>query len=340
MRSYEGSRLVNRLILMIVFLAFSLASLSRAEAHSFLGKKIVLKTVNYKLDMKIDYESEKIFASCELSVLNPSSEPISQIPLILYRLMKVTSVEDEQGTDLSFAQQILAYEDWEKLQVNYIEISLINPIQQGEKKTIKIKYEGYLFGYSETGMLYLKDRVDEEITIIRPDCLAYPQVGYPSWKINRASSLQSFDYLISITVPKSLVVANGGRLVGRTRKGEWATYYYRNSQPAWRIDIAIAEYSILEDKARRLRIFYFQEEDEEAQKVFEALKKAMDFSANWFGPWEDFQGFSIIEVPPGFGSQVDVTGIIQTKEAFKRENQLYELYQEIVNIRRLLQRII
>ncbi len=321
-----------RLTLVCVLVIICLISVSNLQAQPFSDKKLILKTVDYKLDLKIDYQNEKILGSCQLTVLNPSKQPINQIPLTLYRLLKVTSVKDEQGADLSFAQQVLSFEDWEQLQVNYVEVSLKTPIQQGERKTINIQYEGYLLGYSEVGMRYVKDSVDEEFTIIRPDCKAYPEVGYPSWRVTRAAGLQSFDYLVNVTVPESLVVANGGKLVDRVSKNGLVTYSYQNIKPAWRIDVAVAKYGILEDKANRLRVFHFQEDKEGARMVLDAMRKTMELFTDWFGPLRDYQGFAVIEIPEGFGSQADVTCIIQTRSAFKNKAQLYQLYHEISHL--------
>ena len=322
----------KRLALICALVAVSLAFINQLKAQCFSDKEIILKTVDYKLDLAIDYENEKIRGSCQLTVLNPSQQTIYQIPIMLYRLLKVTSVRNEQGDDLPFTQQVLSYEDWEKLQVNYIEVSLNNPIQQGERRTINIQYDGYILGYSEVGMRYVKDQVDEEFTIIRPDCKAYPEVGYPSWKVNRAAGLQRFNYLVNVTVPHLLVVANGGELVAKVLKKGSVTYSYQNIKPAWRIDVAIAKYDLLEDKANRLKLFYFQEDKDGAQMLLEALKKTMELYTDWFGPLRDYKGFTVIEIPEGFGSQADVTCIIQTRGAFTSKEQLYQLYHEISHL--------
>jgi len=321
-----------RIPLACVLVVFSLTFTGQPKAQRFSDKTIILKTVDYKLDLKIVYENEKILGSCQLTVFNPSEQPIYQIPLILYRLLKITSVKNEQGAALSFTQQVLSYEDWEQLQVNYAAVYLKNPIQPRQRKTINVQYEGYILGYSEVGMRYVKDRVDEKFTILRPDCKAYPEVGYPSWKVNRAAGLQGFDYLTNVTVPDSLVVANGGRLMGKVSKNGSVTYSYRNIKPAWRMDIAVAKYDILEDDANKLKVFHFQEDKEGARMVLDALKKTMGLYTNWFGPLRDYQGFAVIEIPEGFGSQADVTCIIQTQSAFKSKDQLYQLYHEISHL--------
>jgi len=331
-KTKQVGKISVRLTLVCVLLIVCLISVSQLQAQGFSDKELILKTIDYKLDLKIDYENEKILGNCQLTVFNPSEQPIRHIPLTLYRLLKVTSVKDGQRVDLSFTQQVLSFEDWEQLQVNYIEVSLKNPIQQGERKTISIQYQGYLLGYSETGMRYVKDRVDEEFTIIRPDCKAYPEVGYPSWKVNRAAGLQSFNYLVNVTVPESLVVANGGKLVSRVSTNGLVTYSYRNIKPAWRIDVAIAQYGILEDKVNMLRVFHFQEDKEGARMVIDAMRKTMELFTDWFGPLRDSQGFAVIEIPEGYGSQTDVTCIIQTRSAFQSKEQLYQFYHEISHL--------
>jgi len=312
----------------ILFLAVSL-SIGLARNRVDPGQSLSLKTVEYKLDLVLDYEKEKLLAECWMTVVNPSPDPIRQVPLFLYRLMKVESVKDEQGKELPFAQRIREFEDWEKLQANFINVSLRNPLQSGEKKKIYIQYQGYLAGYTETGMLYVKDRIDPAFTIVRPDCLAYPQVGYPSWTKNRAAGLQSFDYSIKVTVPGDMLAANGGRLTGKFPFGHTASYVYRNIKPAWRIDIAVARYDVLEDTSNGLKVFYFPEDKEGAETILAAMKKTLRLYSGWFGPLQETADFSIIEIPEGYGSQADVTSVLQTRDAFVSRDQLPQLYHEI-----------
>jgi len=293
------------------------------------GPSLTLKTVDYQLDLVLDYEREKLLAECRMTVSNPSPDPIRQVPLFLYRLMKVQSVKDEQGKDLPFIQRIREFDDWEKLQANFIDVSLRDPLQPGEKKTIHIQYQGYLAGYTETGMLYVKDRIDRAFTIFRPDCLAYPQVGYPSWKTNRAAGLQSFDYSIKVTVPSDLAAANGGRLTGKFPFDHTVLYAYRNIKPAWRIDIAVAKYDVLEDTTNGVKVYHFPEDKEGAEAVLAALKNTLRLYSQWFGPLQEAAEFSIIEIPEGYGSQADVTSVLQTRDAFVSRDQLPQLYHEI-----------
>lgn len=319
-------------ILSTLFALFILILSLPLSAREFSSKVLTLKTTRYTLDVKVDYENKKIFGKCLLTVKNPADQAISHVPLLLYRLLKVTSVTGEEGENLPYRQEVLSFEDWEQLQVNYVEVPLSKPLSSGQSFTLAISYEGYILGYAETGWLYVKDHIDRNYTVMRMDGFGYPVVGYPSDKVNRKAGLQNFDYTISVTVPEDLVAANGGKLINKNVKNGLATYTYTNIKPAWRIDIPIAAYDILEDEENKLKAFHFPEDKENAGKVLDAMQKALQLYTRWFGPANDFQGFTVIEVPEGYGSQTDVTSILQTADAFKKRGNLTALYHEISHI--------
>ncbi|MFQ6115193.1 MAG: M1 family aminopeptidase [bacterium] len=66
-----------------------------------------------------------------------------------------------------------------------------------------------------------------------------------------------------------------------------------------------------------------------ALRAIEIMNDSLDLFSQWFGPLHDYQGFCIIEIPEGWGSQADVTSIIQTAAAFKNPEQIYQLYHEV-----------
>ncbi len=302
----------------------------RAQARHFSPQDVSLKTVDYKLDLDIDFKDRKIAGDCRLTVSNPGPQPVEKIPLILYRLMKVTAAKDGHGANLTFSQQVLAFEDCDKLQVNFIEVSLKSPIRQGERRTVEILYDGHLCGYSEA-MQYVKDHVDIDYTIIRTDSFAYPEVGVPSWKANRAAGLQFFNYLVKVGVPDSLTVANGGKLVAKSGRNGIVSYVYQNLRPAWRIDAAIAKYELLADVPNSLSVFHFQKDKDGARAVLKALSDAFELYKSWFGPLEGTPEYSLIEVPEGYGSQADVTSILLTRDSFLSKDNLTDLYHEIAH---------
>jgi Peptidase family M1 domain len=309
---------------------FLIGFASNSFSQKYSDQSIGLKTINYNLDIHVDYDNEKLVGLCQMTVFNVTDQPIQQIPLLLYRLMKVKSIKDENGMNISFNQEVVSYEDWEVLQVNFIQVSLEKAISKNTKKTITIEYDGYLLGYSETGMNYIKDRIDKDFTILRPDCRAYPQIGYPSWKSNRSSGLENFDYTIKLTVPDSFIVANGGKFIDKIYSNNSVIYSYKNIKPAWRIDVAISKYSILE--SNKIKIFFFPEDSIGAKRVYEALTNTFNLYTKCWGDLKDFEGFSVIEIPDGWGSQADVTSIIQTASAFKDEKQLHQLYHEVSHL--------
>jgi hypothetical protein len=292
----------------------------------------LVNTIAYDLNILVDYENEKIEATCGLTVENRFQHPVSRLPLVLYWLMRVTSVKDEQGRQLDFSQQVVSYEDWDKFQANFIAVNLKSPIQPGARATLKIAYGGYLGGYTETGLSYVRDSINRDFSIIRPDCLAYPQVGVPSWSANRVAGLQAFDYTVRVTVPDSLTVANGGRLIERLAGEQQVTYVYKNILPAWRIDVAIASYNLLEEPSLGLRVFYFKGDEAGARRVLEAMHNCLQLYAKWFGPLASRTDFTVIALPEGYGSQSDVTSILQTRDAFLNPEKLVQLYHELSHL--------
>ena len=320
---------MKKIIFLIVFVSI-LSHSNSLFSQTKSDKNIILKTLNYNLKIKPDFKEEKLYATCELTVMNPVNKEIRTIPLLLYRLLKVTSIEDEYGNPIPFNQRVLSYEDWEVMQVNFVEINLKKALTKNKPQKIIIKYNGYLLGYSETGMNYVKDKIDPKFTIIRPDCKAYPVIGYPSTKMFRKAITQSFDYSVETTVPDSLTVVNGGKLIAKTEKNGYATYRYKNIKKAWRMDITIGKYGVFEyDK---VKLFFLQKDSIGAKTVLKYIKNTFELYTNWWGPLQDFKGFSVIEIPDGYGSQADVTSILQTASVFKDSTQMRQLYHEISHI--------
>ena len=290
-----------------------------------------IKTLDYKLDLVVDYEKEMLSGDCMITVSNSGESPLSEVPFLLYRLMDVESVTGENGEPVKFSQTVTRFIDEGIMQVNYITVSLKQPLLKGERKTFKMKYGGYLAGYTET-MGYVRDRIDKDYTVIRSDCIAYPRVGYLSWKVNRTMGFQKFNYLINVTIPDSLVAANGGELVGKSVKDGFVTYTYRNIKPAWRIDIAIADYRIVTGKSGDLKIFCFPRHQQAARDMLDVMSKTMKLYYEWFGPLKGFKDFSVIEIPDGYGSQADVTTILQEEDAFRSKKEYYQFYHELSHL--------
>ena len=158
--------------------------------------------VSYDLTIDTDYEAGTIAGDCALVVKNATDAPIPVVPLNLYRLMEVASVSDASGKALPFDQSVRIFKDWKEFQANHIRVRLEPPLAPGKETTLRIKYGGPLLGYAEA-MRYVKDHVGQDLTLIRSDSLAFPQIGVPSWETNRAAGLKNFTYRVVFDGPLS-----------------------------------------------------------------------------------------------------------------------------------------
>lgn len=289
--------------------------------------QVVLSPTHYELGLEVDYATEVLRGTARIVVENPSTQPVRQASLLLYRLLQVRTVRNDQGGNLPFSQAVVAFDDVGKLQVNQILVTLAEPLAPGAQTAIQIQYEGYLLGYAETGMRYIQDRIEPEFTILRDDSYAYPQPGYPSLAVNRSAPVWNFTYSARITVPTGLTVASGGRLEGMDTRGDAVTFRFSSLKPSWRMDFAIAKYTKL--SLGPVRVYYFPGDSSGAAGVAQAAKEALDLFGRWFGPPPEATGLTFIEVPDGWGSQADVTAVIQSAAAFRNPKQHREVYHEI-----------
>lgn len=306
--------------------AFLLSSAMAAHARA----QVVLSPLHYDLSLDVDHASELLRGTARIVVENPSDQPVDVASLLLYRLLRVGSVRGDAGEALGFAQDVVAFEDFEKLQVNQLRVTLAEPLAPGQRTALGIEYEGHLLGYAETGMRYIQDRIDPAFTILRADSYAYPQPGYPSNAVNRGVPMPSFTYAARIAVDSGLVVANGGRLEGIDSTGDRVTYRYSSLEPSWRMDFAIANYTRL--SVGSIHVFHLPGSAEGAAGVAGAARTALTVFSDWFGPLPDAATLTFIESPDGWGSQADVTTIIQTSAAFRDPRRHREVYHEISHL--------
>lgn len=289
-----------------------------------------LEPVDYRLAITIDFPTEVLHGRARLAVVNGDQTPASEVSLLLYRMLRMETAGDAENRSLPFSQAIVSFDDFPQLQVNQVLVRLPRPLQPGDSTVVTLEYAGYLAGYAETGMLYVQDRIDPAFTILRTDAFAYPEVGYPSRSANSGWANRSFHYEIQVTVPDSLRVANGGRLVGVARREGQATYVYRDIRPAWRLDIAIAPYQELVRGGSK--VFYLPADSTGARRVLRAVRGSLALFRDWFGPLVGDTGFSVIEIPNGWGSQTDRTAIIQAAAAFQDSTRVREVYHEVSHL--------
>ncbi len=291
--------------------------------------RAILRPTRHELTLAVDFGERKVTARSRMTVANATERPVAQASFTLYRLLTVRAVRDGGGRPLRFEQRVVAVEDEPMQQVNHVLVALARPLAPGASTTLELDYDGYLAGYTEV-MRYVQDRVDTAFTIVRMDAEAYPSPGWPSDSLRRAAGLPTYDYLARVTVPATHVVANGGELLERTVADGRATYVYRNTKPAWRMDFAIAHYGTARSGA--LRVYYLPGDSAGAGRLLDTMQRTMTLYTSWFGALPDAPGFSIIEVPDGYGSQADVSSILLTSPGFRDPRRAHELYHEIAHI--------
>ncbi|MBX2990118.1 MAG: hypothetical protein KF749_03010 [Bacteroidetes bacterium] len=312
--------------ILLIFLLLSTTPL----CHAGTGENTSLTITHYTWDITLDYDTPLLSASCQMSVKNLSETEVVEIPILLYRLLRVTSVTGDHSVSLSFTQHIQPFEDWNTMHVNVVRVRLKQSLLPQETTSITLIYEGILHGYEETGMLYVRDNISPQFTILRPDCKAYPELGYPSAATNRRFPRQSFDYRIRVTIPDSLVAVNGGAFVSREDRNGQSTFMFTNLKKAWRMDVAIAKYRELSDG--KMKVCYLEKDSVGATMVLRYMKRTIALFSSWWGPLRDFQSFSIIEIPNGYGSQADVSSILQTAAAFNDSTELRQMYHELSHL--------
>lgn len=288
-------------------------------------ERFPLATQHYHLKLSFDFPNELLKGICQMSITNHADTAVSQLPLLLYRLMQVESVSDQQGKQLPFSQVITHYKEFPKLQLNSIMIDA--EFQPGETKVIEIRYGGYLLGYAETGMRYITDRISPSFTLIRDDAYAFPKIGIPSIAFARAN-INLYEFTLEVTVPDTLMVASGGKLVSAEKHNTESTYRYTSKVPDFRMDIAIAPYNKLQSEG--LNIFWFNS-PEAASRILEQGQKTMELYTRWWGPLHNDNAITVIETGKGSGGQASETTILLPQEDFENTDARF-LYHELSHL--------
>jgi hypothetical protein len=302
-----------------------------AVAQQAPSEVVLPQLTRMELVLELDYEAERIVGTATLTLKNTSDAPLSRVPLLLNRLMRVGDVRTDDGQDLTFRQRVMSYEDWETFQINAIEVDLAESLPAGESIRLAVDYEGHLVGYAETGMLYVRDHISRDFTMLREDARAFPVVGVPSHEANRAAPRAPFEFEVWATVSADLVVATGGEEIGRTVSDGQITWQYRSREPAPYLIVTIAPYQVASEDG--LRIFHFPEDSAGARAMLGASRQAAARYQEIFGRLDRPLALTIMEIPDGWGSQASLAGgIIQEAGAFRDSDRRQELYHELSHL--------
>jgi hypothetical protein len=279
------------------------------------------------LELTVDYARPSVDGTTALTIVNRGDRPETAVPLLLNRLMAIRSVTAQDGRELEWQSTVSVFEDSPFRQAVAARVTLPSPLAPGARTTLRVRHSGPLVGYTETGSLYIKDRIDPAFTILRVDALAFPSIGVLSDRANYAMARDDFRFDARVTVPASQVVATGGVLVERTTADGTATYHFAGEAVPF-LNIAIAPYS--QTDAGGVRVYALPDDSARAGQVLQAAQRALDRLGAWYGPLPVRPQLAIIEIPDGFGSQASATaGVILDAAAFRDAAALPQLYHEI-----------
>jgi hypothetical protein len=279
------------------------------------------------LDVEVAYSPPRVHGTATLTLENRSREPQATIPLLLNRLMTISAVRDGSGRVLPVTSDVVIFEDVPTWQALAAQVSLPGPVLANERVTIAVEFGGPLVGYTETGMLYVRDRIHPDFTILRTDALAFPSVGVPLAAANRTAPRADFGFEAGVTVPATSIVATGGELRDRAVRGDRVTFTYAGARVPF-LNIAIAPFTTVERSG--IRIHALPEDAPRAEAVARATENALVLFERWFGPPPSRPTITVIEIPEGFGSQASATGgVLLDAAAFKDSRQLPQLYHEV-----------
>jgi len=213
--------------------------------------------------------------------------------------------------NVKFSQRVIEFVDLRGYEVNFVELK--EPVKEPE-----IEYSGVLGSY-EDFFPYLKDKISEEYTLLRTDTLFYPIFAEPTFKDKvNAVVTSNFDARILIAgIPSGYRIAFGGEIQGSELK----------ISNTWRLDIAIAKFSLIGNEY--FKAFVLAGSEEHAKRILRLIKKAFEFYCSKFGKRK--AKYTIIEIPDGYGGQAGIGYSLVESKAL-RSHIPYGIYHELAHL--------
>jgi hypothetical protein len=294
-----------------------------------------------ELSLDLNHEDGSLTGSASYEIVNLSDTPVYEVPFNLGRLMTVQSASSVEGGNLEFSQDITVFVDSPRRQVNHVLVSLPRPLAPGSEVILRIEYSGFLVGYTETGSLYIQDRVvwnalapyqpDGRFSILRTDAFAWPVLGTLNTRLNRVAPRNDFSFSALITVPEPYTVASSGRLVEQGTHHGRTSFLYESIDPVPFLNLPIAEYAVR--KGPGVRVYHFPADSAGGVRVLEGATRGLELFANWFGPLGVTPDLVVMEIPEMWGSQASLAGgIIQTADVFGKAGSMSALYHELSHL--------
>lgn len=283
---------------------------------------------HYDLRLELFPETGRIEGDARITIRNPGPTPLTRVPFVLYRLFVITAVSDADDAPLAHEQSVRRFEDNERHQVLAAGVTLRRPLDPGDSAVIRLRYAGPFLGAGEVWP-YLQDRVSEEYSLIRPDAAGYPIVsGLDRLAVGPS---RRFTAAVEVSVPDRFMVAGGGERLPPMHDAGRTRHRFVVRSPTWRLDIAAAPFRMLHATGPGITVHYLGADSTAANRVLHAAHTATLTLRSWFGPPPADGGFTIIEVPEGWGSQAGDGYLLQAGGAFRDPARLPEVYHEVAH---------
>lgn len=290
-----------------------------------------LPSVNhYSLHISFLLKDEQIKVNSEITVKNETGKTVSEVPFLLYRLLKVKSATNEKSVPLTFSQQTVTDADWQQFQINQVKVKLKNPLAPNGSTKIRLNYEGFIYGYPEV-MAYVRESISEQYAFMRQETFSYPIIALANEKSRLASYNSIFTYDLRVIVPEGYIAATGGQLLKTETQNGSSVFTFKSKIPIGQIDIAVAKFVVTKDEPMKLTAFVLPGHEQGADNALEGAKNAITFYSKKFGEIENYQGYTVIEIPEDWGSQAPPLYILQTAAVFQDKKNLVEIYHEVAH---------
>jgi len=183
------------------------------------------KPVDYVLEYVIDPFKEKLLGKAEITVKNTCPHSINEISLLLNKGLRITSSNHEYSQN-PYTITVPSM-DKKGIIVNHIVIKLPRALYPNNVARIIVVFEGRIEGYQDV-FPYIKDRIDKDYILIRPDAFSYPIVSDPDFNQLIANlPRQRFTYKLTAKIPYGYVAATLGELVSKKTDDGYTVYVFK-----------------------------------------------------------------------------------------------------------------
>ncbi len=283
----------------------------------------------YKISFELDPPTHCLIGDATITIRNGSTTAIKHVPVLLYRLMDITTITGDQGKPLAFTHNIVKLPDAPTWQVNSIDLTLPQPLAPGASTTLRVRYGGPLLGLREV-MQYVRDTIDEDYSLIREEPIPYPIVSELSNAGRRHFAWLATHIDLETVVPAGQIAVCVFPSVGepQTANGK-TTFHCAGEGQAVQINVAVAKFHILTDPARHFEVYSMPADAAEADRILGEMRRSSDFFTSYLGALPDQSGLKLVEIPEGWGSYGMRGTIFQAAAAFKDKGRAHELWHEV-----------